>query len=123
MELSAVYQNLPGLPISANVQYTNADIRPSLGRNLPTATITIPLLEPNTVFEDRINQVDFRVAKVFRGSFGRLRATLDLYNAFNGSTILTRNNTFVAASGGAGWGNPTRILGGRLIKWYVQYYF
>src|SRR5262249_49939978 len=33
-EVSAVFQNLPGIPISANYVATNAQVAPSLGRNL-----------------------------------------------------------------------------------------
>jgi hypothetical protein len=126
IELSGVYQNLPGVPILANVLFFNSDIV-GLGRVLSggaNANVTIPMIEPNTQFEDRINQVDFRIAKVFRGDFGRLRLTFDLYNMFNTNTIQARNNTYgPAAAGGANWGTPTRIMSGRLIKWYVQYSF
>jgi len=123
IELSGVYQNLPGVPILANVIFFPGDIV-GLGRTLSGPNVTIPVIEPNTQYEDRINQVDFRMAKVFRGDFGRFRLTFDLYNMFNTNTVQQRNNSYgPAAAGGAGWGTPTRILSGRLIKWYVQYSF
>ena len=118
-----MYQNLPGVPILADVIFFSSDVV-GLGRNLTAPNVTIPVIEPNTQFEDRISQVDFRVAKVFRGDFGRLRLTFDLYNLFNTNTVQQRNNAYgPAAAGGAGWGTPTRIMSGRLIKWYVQYSF
>jgi len=128
IEVSAVYQNLPGTPIQALVTFFNAAVAPSLGRNLsacPAATgacnanVAVNVLEPNTNFEDRITQLDFRVAKVFRGGFGDIRVTLDLYNAFNTAPILGRNNNF--GTTGAGWGRPTSIQSGRLIKVGAQY--
>ncbi len=128
IELSAVYQNLPGAPILANVTFTNAQIAPSLGRNLSscasptgacTATATLNVIEPNTQFEDRVNQLDLRMAKLFRGPFGRIRATFDLYNLFNSSTVLGRNQAFGVA--GVGWGRPTALMGGRLVKLGAQF--
>ena len=106
---------------------TNALIAPSLGRNLSscgsptgacTATSTVNLFTPNTQFEDRVNQIDLRFAKLFKGTVGHVRGTFDLYNAFNGSTVLGRNNAFGIA--GVGWGRPTALMGGRLMKVGVQ---
>ena len=128
VELSAIYQNLPGAPVLANVTFTNALIAPALGRNLSacgsatgacTATATLNVIEPNTIFEDRVNQLDLRFAKLIRSRFGRVRASLDLYNAFNGSIVLGRNNAYGTA--GVGWGRPTALMGGRLIKLGAQF--
>jgi hypothetical protein len=128
VEASAVYQNLPGPQIQATATFFNASVAPSLGRNLSAcaaatgacnATVTAQLLTPNTFFEERIQQVDLRFAKVFRGPFGRIRGTFDLYNALNASTILGRNNNFGTA--GVGWGRPTAVMGGRLIKLGAQF--
>jgi hypothetical protein len=127
IELSAVYQNLAGAPILANVNYSSAQIFAVLGRNPAacanasgacTATVSVSVIEPETVREDRISQLDFRVAKLVRTGVGRLRLSLDLYNAFNNAAVLARNNTF-----GAAWGTPTRILGARVIKFNAQYSF
>ena len=125
IELSAVYQNLPGLQVLANGVFTSADVAGSLGRNLASGgTVTIPLIRPFTQFEERINQLDFRVAGVVRSRAGQLRLTLDLYNMSNASTVLVRNNTFNAsAAAGAGWGTPTTIMAGRLIKLGAQFSF
>ena len=127
IELSAVYQNIAGLPILANGVFTNAVVAPSLGRNLSTcaaptgactATVTVAMIQPNTVYEQRINLLDARVAKLFRGPFGRIRATLDVYNLFNNAGVQGRNNTF-----GGAWGTPTRIVAGRLFKMSAQLSF
>ena len=44
------------------------------------ANVTVNIVEPGTLYGDRINQLDFRVAKILR--FGRTRTQLglDLYN-------------------------------------------
>ena len=119
IELSAVIQNLPGVQILANGIYTSASIQGSLGRPLAGGgNVTIPLIEPQTMFEDRLTQVDFRLAYVLR-AMGRTRITLDLFNMTNASTVQARNNTY----GTAAWGTPTQIIGGRLIKLGAQYSF
>jgi hypothetical protein len=128
IELSGVYQNLAGPAIQAEVTFANAQIAPSLGRNLsacpaPTgpcnATVALNVLEPNAAYGGRIQQLDFRVAKLLRGPFGRVRVTFDLYNALNASPILARSNSF--GTDGAGWGRPTAIMAGRLIKLGAQF--
>jgi hypothetical protein len=132
LALSGVFQNIPGTAIQANTTFTNDQIAPSLGRNLsgcPAATgpcsginVALPMLEPNGAFEKRLTQVDLRLLKNFNGDFGRLRVTFDLYNLFNANTVLARNNTF-GLGGGVGWGQPTNILTGRLIKLGGQFSF
>ncbi|MBM3779567.1 MAG: TonB-dependent receptor [Acidimicrobiia bacterium] len=113
LEASGVYQNLPGFPNQATYNAPNALIAPSLGRNLAgnTATAAIGLIEPFTSFEARVSQLDVRVTKVLRFGRGRVRASLDIYNAFNARTVLSTNATY-----GPAWLRPTAILGGRMFK-------
>ena len=66
LQASGMFQNLAGIPYFANRVFTNAEIAPSLGRNLaagPNGTVNVQLLVPNTEFEDRLNQFDFRLTK------------------------------------------------------------
>jgi hypothetical protein len=124
--ISGTYQNLPGIPDSANYVATNAAIAPSLGRNLGACrgaavcngTVTIPLIAPYTMFEDRQNQLDLRLAKSFKFSGMKVQLMVDLYNALNGSAILGTNGTF-----GSAWLRPTAILDGRLLKLGGQFTF
>ena len=106
---------LPGQDLAA----LERDVREALAFAPPHISIYHLTIEPNTVFEDRVNQIDLRFAKLFRGSFGRVRASLDLYNAFNAATVLGRNQAFGLV--GVGWGRPTALMGGRLIKLAAQY--
>jgi len=115
---SATVQNLPGIPYLASYVATNAEIAPSLGRNLAAGargTATIDLIPPGTAYEDRITQMDFRLSRTF--TFGRARAQgmFDIYNLFNSSPILSANGRY-----GSAWLVPTQILAGRLFKFGAQ---
>ena len=73
----------------------------TVGLNRPFAgiggqTITVNLIEPGTLYGDRVNQIDMRFAKILR--FGRTRTTVgfDVYNLTNSAPVLTYNQTFVA---------------------------
>jgi hypothetical protein len=124
LQVSGVFQNLPGLPIQASRAFPNADILPSLGRNLGscrglatcTATVTINnLVEPNTRFEKRLTQVDLRLTKSLTVGKTRVQGMFDVYNAFNADTILSMVTTY-----GPTWLRPTRILGARTFKLGAQ---
>lgn len=124
---SGTFQAIPGIPIQASYVATNAEIAPSLRRNLAqcgaaavcNGTATFNLIEPNTMFEDRIYQVDLRLGKSFRFQHGvRLNATIDLYNALNASPILSINTRY-----GPQWLQPQQILDGRLVKFGAQLTF
>jgi carboxypeptidase family protein/TonB-dependent receptor-like protein len=115
------YQNIPGIPIYATYVATNAQIAPSLGRNLSAGargTATIDLIPPQTQFEDRITQLDIRFSRVFRIQKQRVEAQFDIYNALNASPILSINTRY-----GSAWKTPTEILAGRLLKFGVQVEF
>ena len=114
--LSGVFQNMSGPEIDASYSATNAEIAPSLGRNLAgnarTAPVAANLVSLGTMFEGRITRLDMRVSK--RVSLTkRMRADgyVDAYNILNGSAILTGTNVY-----GPRWLLPTTIVEGRLIQ-------
>jgi hypothetical protein len=115
VQVSGVVQNKPGPMLAANYAVPAAVVAQSLGRPPAgnVANVTVNLLEPGELYGDRINQLDFRVAKILR--FGRTRTTvgLDIYNALNASTVLVYNSTFVP---GGTWQQPRSIITGRLIR-------
>jgi hypothetical protein len=120
-QVATTYQNLPGIAYSANATFTSAQIFSSLGRHLsagPNATVSIPLIAPNKVYEDRIQQVDFRFSRTFRIAGRRVEPQFDIYNALNASPILSVNNTY-----GSAWRTPSQILSGRLLKFGFQMTF
>ncbi len=122
VQLSGVFQSKPGALLAANYAVPNSAVVPSLGRNLAgnAPNVTVNLVAPGSMYGDRINQLDFRIAKILK--FGRTRtmAGIDLYNALNSSAILTYNNTFVP---GGTWLQPITILTGRLIKFSAEITF
>jgi hypothetical protein len=73
----------------------------------------VNLIEPGTVWGDRVNNVDLRLAKVFR--FGRTRTNVgvDIYNLFNSSTVLNYNTAF---NPGGSWLTPTSVVAPRFAK-------
>jgi hypothetical protein len=122
IQVAATVQSIPGPVIQANYVATSAQIAPSLGRQLSSAAnVTLNIVEPGSMYVERMNQVDLRFGKTF--NIGRLRAQgmFDLYNAFNDSGILGQNDTY--GSNGASWQVPQVILGARLAKFSVQLNF
>jgi hypothetical protein len=122
IQLAATFQSLPGPQITAARTYTNAEIRPTLGRNLATGaagTATVQLIAPGTLYDERLYQLDLRASKIFRfAGRHRLQANVDVYNAGNASSILGINTTY-----GSNWLRPTSILQGRLVKFGGQWDF
>ncbi|MGE0446790.1 MAG: carboxypeptidase regulatory-like domain-containing protein [Vicinamibacterales bacterium] len=121
---AATFQSIPGQQILANFVATGADVVPSLGRNLAAganATATVPLIRPNSVYGDRVNQIDLRLGRTFGIRNAKLKGMIDLYNLLNANTVLLWNNTYgTRASAGAAWLRPSQILGGRMLKFGVQ---
>jgi hypothetical protein len=71
----------------------------------------MPLVAPDTLFEDRRNQLDLRLSKIIRIARTQLQANVDFYNALNSNAILALNSTY-----GAQWLQPSRILDPRMIQ-------
>ena len=112
---SFLFQNLAGPSYDANYSATNADIAASLGRNLAgnvqAVTIPIPLVPPQTLFEDRVSRLDLRVSKVFTVGRFRVRGNVDAYNVLNANSVRSVLSTY-----GARWRTPTQILDPRLVE-------
>jgi hypothetical protein len=83
------------------------------GLRTPNASINV--IEPGTLYGERLNQLDFRVGKILR--FGGRKATvnLDLYNALNVDTVQTLNNAF-----GPLWQRPSTVILARFAKIGMQ---
>jgi hypothetical protein len=112
LQTSAVYQNIPGMAINTTFLAVNAAIAPSLGRNLVGRNnVVVNLVPPNTIFEPRLQQVDLRMSRTFAAGRARFTANLDLYNAFNASSVLNQTTRY-----GAAWRNVVQVMGGRMLK-------
>jgi len=116
VQVSGVMQSKPGALLAANYAVPAATVQQSLGRapSGNVTNVTVNLIAPGSMYGDRINQLDFRAAKILK--FGRTRTMIgvDLYNALNASAILTYNNTY--AGPGGTWLQPNSILTGRMTR-------
>jgi hypothetical protein len=116
--VSATYQSSPGPLVAANFVATNAYLaaNSTLGRALAGAqpNMTINMVEPGSLFVERLNQLDFRVGKIIR--YGRTRSTinLDIFNALNADAIRAINNAY-ASWIGPGY-RPSGVLLPRFFK-------
>jgi hypothetical protein len=115
--IAGTFSSRPGVNLQANQVYTSAQVAPSLGRPLSgnVQNITVNVLEHNVLFGDRIDQLDFRIAKILRFGRTRTNVALDLVNALNSSDILTYNPLFNAT-----WPTPTAVLTARLMRISAQ---
>ena len=114
MAVSGAYQDLSGPMFEATYQASNAEVEQALGRPLSGGARAkeIPLVAPQTLFEDRIRRLDLRLSKVVSVTNQyRLRFNLDAYNVLNSNAVRAVNDAY-----GAAWGNPTQILDPRLLQ-------
>ncbi len=128
---SGTFRSDQGAPLGALWTISNTSpqwqsIIQQLGRapSNGVTNVTVNLVEPGTLYGDRVNEFDIRLAKILR--FGRTRTNVgfDLYNILNSSPILSYNQSFspaIPAGAGAGaWLAPTGVLQPRFWKFSVQ---
>ena len=119
VQASGTFRSTNETAINANLTATNAYLaqNSTLGRPLSggSANISVAMLEPNTRYLDRRNELDMRFGKVIR--FGRARSVLsvDVFNALNNDATLTVNESYAA------WLRPQSILNARMFKLSVQF--
>ena len=72
------------------------------------------VVAPNSLYGERLNQLDLRFGKSLR--FDRIRMTprVDIFNALNGDPVLTLSSQF------ANWQTAQSILTARFVKFSVQ---
>ena len=94
--VSGTFRSEQGAPLAANFTVTNAMVAAQLGRNLsaPGGSVVVNLIEPGTLYGDRLNEVDFRVAKIVRLGRTRTNVGVDVYNLFNANPALTYNAAY-----------------------------
>ena len=124
LQTSATVQNATGPAITGTWTASNNLVTfPALGRNLAscpataapgncTSTKTINLIQPQTVFGDRLTQIDVRVSKRFNLSqTARFAINADLYNLTNSNWIIAYGTTF-----GPQFERPSQVLSPRMFK-------
>jgi hypothetical protein len=119
VHMAVTFQSLPGAEIIANYLASNAEVRPSLGRDLSGGAqfVNVNIVSPGTMYGDRINQLDMRFSKILRFGGARTNINFDLYNALNSNPVRLYNNSY------ASWQTPLGILDARLAKISVQFDF
>ena len=76
------------------------------------ATVSVPLIPPNTLFEPRRTQVDLRFSKSLKLT-PKIRSqwNVDVYNVTNNNAVTSLITTF-----GPTWLKPTKILDARVVE-------
>jgi hypothetical protein len=119
LKISANYQNNPGVDTTATYVATNAEILPSLGRNLAAGargTANIELINPRSQFnEGRVNQLNFAINRMFVVGRSRVQPRFELHNATNSASILALNQRY-----GPAWQQVRTVLAPRMVKFALQ---
>jgi hypothetical protein len=112
----------PGASLAANYVANNTVVNAGpqpLGRNLSESnTVTVNLIEPNTLFGERRNSIDLRLSKILRYGRTRTQVGIDLYNLVNADTITGYSQTFSPTS--ATWLNAQTIVPARYVRFNAQ---
>jgi hypothetical protein len=126
VQVSGVFQSKPGPALLANLAVAPGQFGSTLGRNFTgVPNVTVNLIEPGTLYGNRINQLDLRIAKLLRFNGTKTMIGVDLYNALNADGILTYNNSYVAptATSGSSWLQPLTVLTARMIRFSAEFTF
>jgi hypothetical protein len=116
VQVAGTFSSRPGVSLSANVVYNNVAVQESLGRPLAgVPNVTVNVIEPNTVFGDRIDQLDLRIGKLLRLGRTRTALNVDVVNALNSNDNLAYSATFSPS-----WPVPTQVLTARLFRLSAQ---
>jgi hypothetical protein len=124
VQVSGTWRSNPGDELAANyvVNSTVANAGPQpLGRNLSSGNVTVNLIEPFTLFAERQNIFDFRVAKIFRYGRTRTQVGVDVYNLTNSDVATAQTQTFSPTS--TAWLRPTAIQPARFARISAQFDF
>jgi hypothetical protein len=111
--VSGAFQNVSGPSYNADYDATSAEVAASLGRPLAggTRTVSVPLVAPQTLFENRISRLDLRLSKIFQINRVRLQLNLDAYNTLNAGSIVSVNSDFDSR-----WRQPDSVIDPRHVQ-------
>jgi len=119
VQLSGTFQSLPGPQLAAEFTVLNAVAAPLLGRPLSgnAANATVNIVEAGDLYGERRNQLDLRVAKIFRINQSRLTAGIDIANVLNANPVLAETSAYDT------WRTPEEILTARFVKFTLNVAF
>jgi carboxypeptidase family protein len=134
VQISGTFQNLPGAVVQGNTNFTALPpgVIPGTvsGAGLPLQYIpfkAVQIVAPGELYVERLNQIDLRIAKIFRLRGGaRTNINFDFYNVLNSNSITGANFAYsstIPGPGRPGWLSPTSILTPRLFKIGAQFDF
>ena len=123
-QLSGTFMAIPGPDVDANYAVTAAIAgRPIIGSTAAATTITVNLIEPNTVFLDYQKKLDLRLARNFRVDRYRIQGFADFFNVLNAGTVVRVNETYGTNPATNQWNTPLGIMEARYIRFGLQMSF
>lgn len=116
---SGSFQSIPGPPLAANLVVPSATVAQALGR-APSGgaqNITVNIVQPGSMFGDRLNQLDLRLSKLLGAGRRKVAVNLDIYNVMNSNAVQVESNVYST------WRRPQSILVPRFAKISAQWDF
>ena len=80
-------------------------------------TITVNIVDPATLYGDRLNQLDLRASKLLRFGRARTAPNVDVHNVLNSNAVQMESSVDTT------WRRPQSILVARFVKLSVQFDF
>jgi carboxypeptidase family protein len=126
--VSGTFQSNPGNPVGAATAAVRAN--PEIGLTeiynvtrtiVPSLTQTllqVNLVQPGTRYQDRVNQFDLRLGRLFKANGREVNASLDVFNVLNAAPIMRQNETF-----GSAFGTPQEVLQARTVRLSANFRF
>ncbi|HYE89309.1 MAG TPA: TonB-dependent receptor [Vicinamibacterales bacterium] len=123
-QLSGTYMAIPGPSVNANYTVTQAIAgRPIIGTTAGGTTMSVNLVESNTMFLDYQKQANVRVARSFRFDRYRIQGFADVFNLLNAGTVVRVNETYGSNPATNAWLTPLSIMEGRYLRFGMQMSF
>ena len=124
---ATTFRSDQGGPLAANytIPLAVAQAGGLVGAYANGVSPTVNLVQPGTLYGDRVNELDFKIAKVLRFGTTRTNVGIEIFNALNSAAVLTYNQVFnPAVQGGPGaWLQPTQVLTARFFKFSATFDF
>jgi hypothetical protein len=120
IRVAGTLQSIPGPQIAGANIYNNANRTTSttLARPFTTGQAVVNVIEPGSMYGDRLNQIDLRLTKIVSVGRGRIDFNVDFYNAFNSDAVILENGTF-----GPVWRLPLTVIQPRFVKFAARWDF
>jgi hypothetical protein len=120
VRVSGTLQSLPGPMVNATNIYNNANrtTATTLARPFTLAQANVNLVQPGSMYGDRLNQIDLRLTKIVNVGHGRVDLNVDFYNAFNSDAVTLENGAF-----GPAWRLPLTVIQPRFVKFAARWDF